>query len=242
MKYIRDFMEKHAPGLRDRWHYLHLHETSFGMSRKKFDEAAASADLFLNVSGACMIPENLPGGCVKVFLDTDPGYNQIMLSERFAWSENVERWCSMVDAHDQHFTYAENIHGTRLHGPANSTMTGRPPGCRFPIEHWENSAALRHKGAWTTVMTWNAFKGRLIYKGVEYGSKGAEFDRLMNLPAMVDVPLKVAVGGVQAPLERLAQAGWQVAEGPKTTATPDMYRDFIASSRGEISTAKTGIR
>ena len=44
-------------------------------------------------------------------MDTDPGYNQIMLSERFAWSENVDRWCDSVAAHDQHFTYAENIHG-----------------------------------------------------------------------------------------------------------------------------------
>jgi hypothetical protein len=230
-------MEKYAPGLRNRWHYLHLHETSFGMSREKFDEVAASADLFLNVSGSCIIPENLPGTCVKVFLDTDPGYNQIMMSERFSWSENVDRWCSMVDDHDRHFTYAENIHGPnclvpRLHYDWKTT---RMP---IAIEHWEHLAGLNPKGAWTTVMTWNAFKGRLIYKGVEYGSKGAEFDKLMDLPSVVDVPLKVAVGGVKAPLERLSKAGWQVADGPEATVTPAMYREFIASSRGEISPAK----
>ena len=237
VKYIENFMEKFAPGLRDRWHYLHLHETSFGMNREKFDEAAASADLFLNVSGACMIPENLSGGCVKVFLDTDPGYNQIMLSERFDWSENIDRWCSMVDEHDRHFTYAENIYGTDCMVPrlGYDWKTTRMP---VSIDHWEKLAAPGQKGAWTTVMTWNAFKGKLMYNGVEYGSKGAEFDRLMNLPALVHFPLKVAVGGVKAPLERLAQAGWQVAEGPETTLTPAMYRDFIASSRGEISPAK----
>ena len=87
-------------------------------------------------------------------------------------------------------------------------------------------------------MTWNAFKGKLVYKGVEYGSKGAEFDKLMNLPAIANVPLKVAIGGVDAPLEKLSQAGWQVADGPEATVTPAMYQDFIGSSRGEISPAK----
>jgi hypothetical protein len=78
----------------------------------------------------------------------------------------------------------------------------------------------------------------LIYKGVEYGSKGAEFEKLMNLPAMVNMPVKVAMGGINAPMERLSQAGWQVADGPKVTVTPAMYMGFIASSRGEISVAK----
>lgn len=110
-RYLADFFERYEPGLKDRWHYLHLHEKSCGMSRERFDEVAASADLFLNVSGACIIPENLPPQCVKAFVDTDPGYNQIMLSERFSWSENVDRWCASVSSHDRHFTYAENIHG-----------------------------------------------------------------------------------------------------------------------------------
>jgi len=32
VQYIVDFVEKYAPGLRDRWHYLHLHETSSGLA------------------------------------------------------------------------------------------------------------------------------------------------------------------------------------------------------------------
>ncbi|MGC9966982.1 MAG: glycosyltransferase family 1 protein [Syntrophobacteraceae bacterium] len=237
VEYIRDFVEKYAPGLRDRWHYLHLHDTSFGMDRQKFDEVAASADLFLNVSGSCMIPENLPGGCLKIFLDTDPGYNQIMLSERLSWSENIDRWCSSVEAHDRHFTYAENIHGPDCLVPKLNYhwKTTRTP---ISIEHWEHLAHVKPTGPWTTVMTWNAFKGKLIYRGVEYGSKGVEFEKLLNLPASVDMPLKVAVGGVSAPLARLSQAGWQVADGPGATLSPAMYQEFIASSRGEISPAK----
>ena len=237
--YIRDFFESYAPDLIHRWHYLHLHETSFGMSRGDFDQVAATADLFINVSGACMIPENLPPRCIKVFLDTDPGYNQIMLSERLAWSENVERWCKSVQDHDQHFTYAENIYGTDCLIP-RMDFAWKPTRMPVVLELWEPLSHRPAPGAcpWTTIMTWNAFKGKLVYQGVEYGSKGAEFEKLMELPKRLQVPLKVAVGGQTAPLERLAENNWQVVDGPEQTLTPGIYQEFIGTSRGEISPAK----
>jgi len=239
VKYIGDFFERYAPELSRRWHYLHLHETSHGMTREAFDEAARTADVFLNVSGACMIPENLSPRCVKVFLDTDPGYNQIMLSERLSWSENVERWCETVAAHDQHFTYAENIYGPDCTVPkaGYDWKTTRMP---IALDLWGPSTphAPPADAPWSTIMTWNAFKGKLIYKGVEYASKGAEFERLMGLPTRVSVPLKVAVGGVNAPLDQLARNGWNVVDGPEATITPERYKDFILASRGEVSPAK----
>ncbi len=238
-KYIKDFWERYAPELTTRWHYLHLHETSFGMDRAAFDEVARTADVFLNVSGACMLPDHLSSRCVKVFLDTDPGYNQIMLSERFAWSENVDLWCASVAAHDQHFTYAENIHGAKCLIPKIDFewKTTRMP---VVIDLWE-PIALRpppEAAPWTTVMTWNAFKGKLVYKGVEYKSKGSEFEKLIELPRRTGVPLRVAVGGVNAPLMRLASEGWKIVDGPSVTLTPESYQEFIAGSRGELSPAK----
>jgi hypothetical protein len=237
--YLAHFFARYAPDLGGRWHYRHLHETSFGMSASAFDEVARTADLFLNVSGACMIPDRLSPRCVKAFLDTDPGYNQIMLSERFAWSENVERWCESVSAHDRYLTYAENIDGADCRVP----RLGLPwKTTRMPIvrDLWSDAADTAPAAGtpWTTVMTWNAFKGQLVYRGTEYTSKATEFARLMTLPDRVDVPLMVAVGGVNSPLEALAQAGWQVLDGPGATVTPAQYQAFIQASRGELSPAK----
>jgi hypothetical protein len=238
-QYIAQFFARYAPELRERWHYLHLHETSFGMPRAAFDAVARSADLFLNVSGACMIPEQLSPRCVKVFVDTDPGYNQIVLSERFAWSENVERWCTSVSAHDRHFTYAENIdgHDCRIPKLGFAWKTTRMPMVR-PLWGSVADSPPATTAPWTTVMTWNAFKGRLRYEGVEYTSKESEFDKIMGLPALVGVRLKVAVGGTHAPLERLARAGWDVVDAPSVSITPADYQAFIAASRGELSPAK----
>jgi hypothetical protein len=237
--FIGDFFRRYAKDMERRWHYLHLHERSFGMERSDFDEVARTADLFINVSGDCFIPDALSPRCVKVFLDTDPGYNQIMLSERFAWSENVERWCETVMAHDRHFTNAENINAPDClvpHVGLKWIPTGRP--VLLPL--WDPVAGVKpaETAPWTTVMTWNAFKGKLAYKGVEYKSKGSEFEKLIDLPRHVRVPLKVAIGGVDAPLERVASRGWEVVDGPGATLSPARYLEFIAGSRGEFSIAK----
>lgn len=238
-KYIDNFFQQYVPELKEQWHYLHLHETSYGMTSAAFKEVVQTADLFLNVSGSCLIPDHLPDHCKKVFLDTDPGYNQIILSEKPSWSENVELWCKTVYDHDIHMTYAENIHASECLIPRLDFewKTTRMP---IVLDLWDcNEGTLPVRSTpWTTIMTWNTFKGKLIYQGQEYKSKGSEFDKMIELPHYVQVPLKVAVGGVNAPLERLVKHGWVIGDGPSSTITPDKYQEFIYGSRGEFSTAK----
>ncbi|MGB0909308.1 MAG: glycosyltransferase family 1 protein [Nitrospirales bacterium] len=236
--FISDYINAHAPSLREKWHYLHLHETSFGMSRNHFDQVASTADLFFNISGACQIPQSLSSQCVKVFLDTDPGYNQIMLKEKFWWSSNVDRWCDSVWAHDQFFTYAENMYGSdclipRLGIPWKTTRTS------VIRDLWQSliPASPQNTSAWTTVMTWNGFKGRLLYDGVEYKSKDGEFEKIITLPEDSSVAFKIAVGG-KAPTKQLSAYGWEIVDAPQETLTTQSYQAFIAQSKGEFSIAK----
>ena len=236
---IGDFFNRYVPRLNDHWHYFHLHNESFGMTRAEFNDIARTADLFINVSGACLIPDGLSPQCVKVFLDTDPGYNQVVFSERFAWSDNVQEWCLTVADHDQYFTYAENINSIDCLIPKISFewKTTRMP---IVMDLWDPLARIKlpRGSPWTTVMTWNAFRGKLIYKGEEYESKGREFDKLIDLPNEISTPLKIAVGGNHAPIKQLEIHGWRVVDGPNTTLSPDDYQTFIAESRGELSIAK----
>ncbi len=236
--FLDRFFAAYAPELREKWHYLHLNETAFGMSSHEFKQVAATAEVFLNVSGACLFPEHLSQHCRKVFLDTDPGYNQIVLAEKFAWSENVERWCEHVRNHDQFFTYAENIHASDSLVPKLEFAweTTRMP---VVLDLWAKVAAdVPADAPFTSVMTWNAFKGRLVHQGREYQSKGREFERIVGLPSRVATKLKIAVGGINAPLDRLRANGWDIVDGPGATLTAEQYREFIECSRGEISVAK----
>jgi hypothetical protein len=162
-----------------------------------------------------------------------------MLSERFSWSPNVEQWCSIVESHDRHFTYAENILRSDSLVPwvgLDWKTTGRP----MELDLWEPHAVPLPTPAapWTTVMTWNAFKGKLTYDGIEYKSKGAEFEKVIELPQRFHQPFKIDVGGINAPMKRLAEYGWQVVDGPRSSLTPAQYQRFIAGSRGEFSIAK----
>ena len=137
------------------------------MSAEKFAEVARTADVFLNVSGACFIPEALGSNCLKVFMDTDPGYNQIMLSEKFAWSQNVERWCQSVADHDRHLTYAENIYGTDCLVP-RMDFDWRPTRCVVTLPEWESVRNTPAGSDLTTIMTWDWFRGKLEQNGREY--------------------------------------------------------------------------
>ncbi len=236
--YLDDFFARYAPELSDRWHYLHLHETSCGMSRKTFDDFARTADLFINISGGSFFPETLSSACVKVFVDTDPGYHQIILSERPSWSENVDRWCDSVHAHDRHFTYAENFGAADCVMPAAGIAWKKT---RMPVvpELWSPRAAETAPGSpWSTVMTWNVFKGKLEYRGIDYHGKAAEFAKIAALPDRVGRGFRVAIGGTEAPLATLAAHGWTAEDGPNATLTPQDYQDYIAGSRGEVSVAK----
>jgi hypothetical protein len=236
--YLDDFFARYAPELADRWHYLHLHDVSYGMSRATFDDFARSADLFINVSGGSFFPEALSPSCLKIFLDSDPGYNQIILSERPSWSQNVDRWCEGVRAHDRHFTYAENFGAADCAMPSAGISWKKT---RMPVvpELWPaRSDEVGPRAPWSTVMTWNVFKGKLEYRGVEYRGKAEEFAKIATLPRRFERDFRVAVGGTEAPFTELAAQGWAAEDGPSATLSAQDYQDYIARSRGEVSVAK----
>ena len=80
--FIRDFFKRYAPPLVDNWCYVLLHDQHFGMTREAFAEVVRTADVYINVSGACFLPEGLSPRCKRVFMDTDPGYNQVVMNTR----------------------------------------------------------------------------------------------------------------------------------------------------------------
>jgi hypothetical protein len=234
--YIARFFRTYAPELSNRWHYRHLNIESFGMSESDFQTFAQSADLCLNVSAANPLPPAFNPRGLKAFLDTDPGYNQIVLSERPEWSQNVERWIADFARYDRYLTYAENIGQPDCLVPTLG-IDWLPT--RMPIVTglWGDLPPAPRGAPWSTVMTWNGFRGPLVYAGREYGSKGVEFAKIMSLPQRTSHPLKVALGG-KAPLKELLHEGWIAVDAPKVTVTPESYRSFITDSRGEVSTAK----
>ena len=141
-------------------------------------------------------------------------------------------------AHDRHFTYGENFGAPDCLMPPAGIVWRKT---RMPVvpELWPaRPEAVTASSPWSTVMTWNVFKGKLEHGGVEYRGKAEEFAKIADLPRHFARPFRVAVGGTEAPLDALAAHGWRAEDGPSATLTPADYQDYIAGSRGEVSVAK----
>jgi hypothetical protein len=235
-KYLEDFFKRYAPELAERWHYFHLREKSFGMSKSDFDHVARTADLFLNVSGSVAIPDQLSSNCKKIFIDTDPGYNQLKMVQK---KEKTSKVPGFLRVHEKYFTYAENIHAADCLVPKLDVewKTTRMP---VVLDLWEPLLrTIPLNGApWTTIMTWDEFREKPVYENVEYHGKGVEFEKIISLPQHLSVEMTMAVGGRDAPVERLNESGWNILDGPEVTQTPESYQQFINSAKGEISVAK----
>lgn len=240
VRFIRDFFARHAPPeLSAKWHYCLLHEKHFGMTREAFDEVARTADVFLNVSGACFFPDELSPRCAKVWMDTDPGYNHIRLSERPGWAENIDRWISQVRAHDKHLTYAENIFADDCLLP-RLDIKWIPTRCVVTLPQWESvkNTPIPSNAPLTTVMSWDYFPGKLMFRGQEYHGKPPEYDRFRTLAKLAGGGLALAVGGHKTPKDQIRADGWDLIDAWSATLTPESYQSFIAASAGEWSIAK----
>ena len=209
------------------------------MSKQQFDEVAASADIYLNVSGACLMPDKLNPRCIKVFMDTDPGYAQIGL-QHFIDTEGPGAWRYLeVKAHDRFFTYAENMLSDDCKLPRVNLpwQTTRPV---TTLSHWAEARRQAPKDdAMTTVMTLSFTKEMkaYTYDGVDYYDKRAEFQKFLDLPRHTTIPLRLAMGGGEG-MEPLSCRGWQLVPSYSVSRTPEMYQQFITDSAGEWSIAK----
>jgi len=241
-EFIHTFFQKHAPALADRWHYRLLRDKCYGMTAEAFGDVVRTCDVYLNVSGVCTLPEDLPARCRKVFLDSDPGYNQMGLQDLLdAEGPTAKRYVEVAREHDVHLTYAENIHHADCQLPHADIkwITTRPV---VTLPHW--AEARQHRiapdAAYTTIMTLDLTKEpkKLHYKGVNYYDKRPEFERFISLPKRVpNIPLMLAIGNNRS-LDIIKENGWQVVDAGVRSITPEAYRDFIAESAGEWSIAK----
>jgi hypothetical protein len=166
-----------------------------------------------------------------------------LLREGGAFSDTVGRVAGQLRVdilrhHDVFFTFAENIGA---------------PDCRVPQAHFHwiptrqpvvidqfapfALPPANRRRVLTTVASWESAEGGLVMNGVAYGGKNVEFERFIELPDRVSVPLELALSG-RPPRERLAAHGWRVIDAVHVSNDPWTYRDFLMRSLGEWSVAK----
>lgn len=235
-----DFLEKSlkglSPTLGERWHFRSSDGRTHGISPEELADAVQTADLFVNVSGGTLLRPEYLRASRKIIIDTDPGWNHFRNYPR--WDANPH-WHGSAGfrAHDFFFTYAERIGHPGCNLP-DLDLTWHPTRPPVVLDCWN---AEPPNNTWTTVMTWKTWKHiqeTIDYKGVVYGTKEMEFDKVKTLPERVNARLEVATGGAQVPRAEWRKLGWSVVEASSVTESPENYRHYVQQSRGELSVAK----
>lgn len=206
----------------------HGSRCSVGVSREKAIEALRNSVLLLDVMGFLEDEELLAAARRRVFLDIDPGFPQM-------WQElGLHR---SFGAHDAYVTV-----GLRV-GEAESTV----PTCgvnwiRTPqpvvLEEWPQTAP---GAAFTSVATWRGPFGPLTYRGQRYGLRAHQMRRFAQLPQRVDVELELALeieAADAADAALLCDGGWRLVSPRRSAGTPESYRRYVQTSRGEVEVAK----
>jgi hypothetical protein len=228
--------------LSSRWAYRdEASGQTFGLDLDRLNEICRTADVFINISCSTYMRDEYRAIPARVLIDTDPMFTQIQYLSQQMFTPGEPALRELVDAHNFHFTFGENVRGDDCRMP-DCGIKWRPTRQPVCLAHWR--ASMPSLGnMYTTLMNWTAAK-RLQYDGETWGQKDLEFRRFVTLPDHVpDVSLAVAVGqtggaGEPFPSEEARAAGWRVLD-PETCA-PDWrtYRSFIEDSRGEFSVAK----
>lgn len=233
VKFLQQSLAALSRTLGERWYFRAMDGTSYGIAKEQLREIVDSSDLLLNVSGGTLLRDEYMACPHKVLIDSDPGWNHFVNFPK--WDANPGWQGSHgYRAHDHFFTYAQCLgeSACRLPDMGIRWHPTQPPvvldlwQCRPPSEKW------------TTVMTWNNFRRPVEYQGELFGSKEMEFPKVEQLPARVDPPLEMAVGGNGAPVERWREMGWRVIDSHDVSHTLDEYRAYIERSRGEFSVTK----
>src|SRR5256886_1347238 len=190
-------------------------------------DAAADADLLLNLSHA--LPAAVVGRFHRsAFVDTDPGLFQV-------WMTTGD---ICVAPHDIYFTIGETV----------GTPAARFPDCGL---RWHYTPPPVFLAEWpvvradptvpfTTITHW--WGGTFEFAGTTFSNeKRIAYLEYADLPSRTPARLELAVclGQHYAEWrERLGALGWGVREAWEVSATPEQYRAYIQSSRGEFSCVK----
>jgi hypothetical protein len=211
------------------WAYRDPHGRYHGAGEAAAHARCRDADLLLNVSGGHEPDDHHRDARRLAYVDTDPGFVQVHAAT------DGGRTRAWLGAHDLLFTFAERIGHEDCRVPT-AGLDWKPTRQPVHLPFWAEVDAAPGD-VYTTVMNWRAYRAT-EWEGEAWGQKDAEFGLVRGLPEATGTALELALGGDDAPREALAAEGWRLVDPREPTRDVWAFRDYIASSRGEVTVAK----
>jgi hypothetical protein len=221
LRYIDAALAPH--GLGDAWAFVNYDGTYHGRSREHVVEYAKSADLFINLSGGTWFWRDeyarIPR---KVFIDSDPAFTQLSIAKNDEW------YVKFFRGFDRLFTFGSNI-GTPVCEVPTGEFTWHKTWQPVVTALWSTTERPT-RDRYTSVMSWTIESFTDVG-----GNKDVEFLRFLDLPSRLGPRFELAING---PEGFLREHGWATLPAMQESRTPEAYRAFIQSSRGEFGVAK----
>lgn len=203
---------------------------SVGLERSEVLRRAGRASFILDINGFLRDEEISAAIPVRVFLDIDPGFNQM-------WQELG--LATVLDGYDAFVTVAQRIGkvGCRIPTCGRSWITTYPP---VVLDEWPVAPA--NPGAcFTTVASWRGPFAPVEYGGQRYGLRVHEFRDLAEIPTRCRERFQVALDidpSDQSDRQTLLKLGWNLVDPVAVAAGTEDYRGFIQKSKAEFAVAK----
>ena len=229
--YFRSVMEQFDLEARSALFVSGTQET-VGLPYDRLVSLAARSDLLINISGLLADPVLVEPIPVRVYLDLDPGFNQLWHA-----AESIDVG---FDGHTHFVTIGPALGGAECVIPTcgRHWIATRQP---VLLSEWPPAERVTHD-AFTTVANWRGY-GSITHNGVFYGQKAHAWRAFMALPDKTNEQFLVALAihpKETRDLANLAAHGWRLVDPARVSDTPDNYRAFIQGSKGEIGVAKSG--
>lgn len=221
--------------LGDRWayHALHAEPRCFGLSEGQLGRLYDSADLLINLHGGTLPrPEHVATGRL-VYLETDPVGPQIELYN------GLPETIDFLAQHCAHFTFGENYGRPGCEVPVSDRFTYRPTRQPVVLDFWPTDGDATGR-PFTTIGNWRQEWRDIHYRGdVYHWSKHREFEKVLDLPRRTSQPMELALASFDEADRRLLEGrGWAVRRALDFSGDLDLYREYVAGSRGEFTVAK----
>jgi hypothetical protein len=219
-------------GLAGRWAYRDVAaDRCYGLSAGRLAELYREADALVNVCGATRLREEHLRCAVRIYLQTDPVHDQILLAQ----GDPDAR--AALAAHTHHFTYGENLGHPDCPVPLGG-LRWRPTRPPVVLDLWTPRIDPAAE-CFTTVATWKNVGKDIAWAGERYTwSKDVNFLRFLDLPRLTSQPIELAV---EAPPEieaMLRARGFRLAGARERSGDVVAYQAHIEASRGEFTVAK----
>ncbi len=205
---------------------------TIGLPYSDLRDAVRAGDLLINVSGMLTDPALLEALPRRVYLDLDPAFNQLWHAV-----ENVD----MRFSGHTHFVTVGTLIGSSECDVPTCNRRWLPTLQPIVLPEWPRARGAP-SGGWTTVGNWRGY-GSIKRNGVLYGQKAHSFRRFVELPRRIPDPCRPALAihpAEVSDLRALRTHGWDLVDPIVVAGTPDRYREFIRSSKGELGIAKSG--